>query len=818
MNLRLASFALGAVVGLAASLARAPLAGQLCDGPVVAPLASGVWRAAPIVALALGLVLVRRARTPQPLALVLGVAAGFGLHALLLSPWVAISSSFGLGGVCAATVAAVWLALRDDGAQRAQPEPSGLRIAGLALASAGATVALEVAARPLRQFGSSADEQTVYALAFVACLAVGALAFAGLFVGERARSALPVVVVAAALGVWVSLATLSEIRTREGLDTFLRTALFGLVELDLSRRAMLDADFLIAARVLVVPAFAWGAALACVRHPHELAGLALGAGIALVCGPALAANGAPIDAESLALAANATLEPLVSIAAAGAALALAVERRFVAAGVAAALALVGWTLPARPTLVITPWERFPTQPRLWVDHPLGLLTVEPTLEQDLVVTLDRRRVTAVGAAVKAEEAQVATMWRALALPNQGVRVLLIGQLSPQRAQVLGAFGAARIDRTGAWSDAMPALEEALFEGAARPAGEILAPHQVTERGDGAWDLVWMPATDGAVFDLPRAPFATTPVAVWQPIDAWVADRHLDPAPLWTSGVLLAGDGLDQVAFGCTSGAGWNGEQRGVERLAASARITPPTLLERARSRAFQREFDAQVAALRRLVASDEGSRLARALLAYYELQVRSSPFETHAQQIELDVEVLNGLREVASASEPGLFLRRTWDWLAAVLVGKREVEWILSYVEPLAQRYPGWAALERALGAAYAEALDPATAAVHLERALAVEPFDLTQYAPAAEAHILAGAPERAVDLLRKGLEIQPQRRDWQRLLGIALVRSGDRSGREILQDLLLEDPDDEALIPYLGDPPYPEFVPTPVSGGPHDH
>ncbi|MCK6445195.1 MAG: hypothetical protein L6Q99_02280 [Planctomycetes bacterium] len=855
MNARLSSFALGAMVGVAASLARAPLVGSLFEGPAAASLRSGVWRATPFLALAVGLLLTRRAATPRPIALVGGGAVGFALHALFLQPAFEITSPLGLGLVGAAVLIGVAVFARDAVSAATKPveatdaiaardpagassPPSGLRIACLVFAGACATIALEVASRPLRQFGSSADEQTLFALAFAACLAVGASAFAGLFAGERARGALPALLVAATVGVWLSLATLSEIRTRDGLDAFLRTALFGLVKLDLSRRGMLDANLLIGARVLVVPAFAWGAALVCVRHAHELAGVALGIALGLVAGPSLAASGGLIDGEALAVAAKDALEPLALVAAAAAALALLLERRWIAGAAAVLLGVAAWFLPARSTVVITPWDRFPAEPRAWVDHPLGLFTVEPTVDQEYVVTLDRRRITAVGAAAKAEEAQVATMWRALALPNQGVRVLLVGQLSPRRAQILGAFGAASIDRTGAWHAAMAPLEDALFEGAPEPAGEILSPTAASARPAKTWDLVWMPATESSAFDVPALPAEVAPTFVWQPIDAWVADRELSAGAPWSSDVVLAGFGLDRLAFGSFASAtqpnrASDAQRAGavdagavdagavdagaVEWFAAAERVAPPNLWTRSRTRGFQREFDAQTAAAKRLADSARGAKLPEALLRYFELQVRSSPFETEAQRIELDAETLDRFRDAALEAEPGLFLRRVWDGLARVLVEKREVNWILSHVEPLAVRYPGWAALERALAAAYVEALDPATAAEHFERAITAEPFDLTLYAPCAEAWIRAERPERAVDRMRQALEIQPRRREWERLLGIALVRAGDRSGRELLQTLLLEDPDDEMLLPYLGEPPFPEYQPPAPSAEHHD-
>ncbi|MCC6408707.1 MAG: hypothetical protein IT453_16205 [Planctomycetes bacterium] len=823
MNARLCSLGLGATVGFAASLARTPLAASLLDGPVAAPFDTALWRATPFLAAAVGVLLAGGGKPIAPIALAWGGALGFALHALVLSPWLSISSTGGLAALFVATTALAWLAARGPRSESDTETPGALRVAGLALAAAAAVVALEVAARPLRQFGSSADEQTIFASAFVACFAIGAAAFAGLFRGERAKGALPVLLVVASVGVWVSLTTISEIRTRDGLDAFLRTALLGLAPLDLSRRAMLDADFLIGARVLVVPAFAWGAALACVRHPRELAGLALGAALGF-CGVHWLASGGPIDGETLARISSFQLERVAVVAAVGAVLASIAQRKLVASALAIALAAAAWVAPVRPTVVITPWDRFPAEPVLWVDHPVGLITVEPAPGAELTVTLDRRRLTAVGAELKAEEAQVATMWRALGLPSRGVRVLLIGQLSPERTQLLSIFGAERIDRTGAWWSAMPELEDKLFAGAPKPQGEVLSPSQARSRqagGERTWDLIWMPATEAGVFDLPSRGSAERPIAVWQPIATYLADRALGAKDEWSRDVLLAGRGLDAVCFGFVDageGAGnWGGAERGVERLAAHATIAPPTPWVRLRQRAFQRRFDAETAAFARLAASDPSSKLASSLESFFSLQVASSPFETESQKIELDGEVLDRLRDVALEREPGEFVRRTWNWLAKVLTDKRDVTAILSHVEPIADRHPGWPALERALAAAYVESLDPETASIHFERAITAEPYDLTQYAPAAEAYLMANRPDRAVDLLRKALEIQPKRRDWERLLGVAQVRAGDRSGRELLQTLLLEDPDDDALIPYLSEPPFPDYQPLPA-GGHDDH
>jgi cytochrome c-type biogenesis protein CcmH/NrfG len=148
--------------------------------------------------------------------------------------------------------------------------------------------------------------------------------------------------------------------------------------------------------------------------------------------------------------------------------------------------------------------------------------------------------------------------------------------------------------------------------------------------------------------------------------------------------------------------------------------------------------------------------------------------------------------------------------LAALLVAKREVELIQSHVAPIASARRTWPALERALGAADLESLDPAAAAAHLRRAIDADPLDLNQYAPCAQALLMAGDSAGAARLLDRALELQPSRKDWERLRAIALVRSDSQRGREEIKRLLLDDPDDAELRAYQGDGPWPPYVPAP--------
>jgi hypothetical protein len=463
-----------------------------------------------------------------------------------------------------------------------------------------------------------------------------------------------------------------------------------------------------------------------------------------------------------------------------------------------AVALLGLRAVGVP---LSPWERLQVVPDLLVDAPAGLMTIEPTIDFAHVVTLDRHRLTPAASGEAADAQRLRIAWSRVdpaALAGAERRVLLVGQLTPLRARTLLELGATHIDRTGAWHAQMEALESRLFEGAERPAGRILAPGEL--RAAGPWVLAVAPPVEGRSPRAPAADQRAAPSVVWIDARAQCAQRD------WGERVLISSHGIDEVCIAPAQSVGFaSGDPVRV--------ITPWTWL---RQRQFERETASVAAALGRLAAASKGTSselLTEGLARLAAVQVRSSPFESDAQRVEVEYEALRLLREAALAAPPDLFLRDLWNALAALLVAKREIEFVDQYVAPIAERWAPWWQLEVALARAELEGLDPAAAAQHFLRALEERSFDLQLRFDCARALSMAEEPQAAIEQLRAIDTVQPGRRDVRRLLAMELARAGDPSAGPLLEELLREDPSDEELRAFQGSGPFPaprvEFSPT---------
>ena len=99
-----------------------------------------------------------------------------------------------------------------------------------------------------------------------------------------------------------------------------------------------------------------------------------------------------------------------------------------------------------------------------------------------------------------------------------------------------------------------------------------------------------------------------------------------------------------------------------------------------------------------------------------------------------------------------------------------------------------------------------------LGRVLKAAPFDIRLLAEAAEWKARAGDFEAASELLERALDLQPDRYELRKHLGMLWVRAGDPRGGELLTELLIDHPDDAEIALYLGAgplPPLPEgFLP----------
>jgi hypothetical protein len=806
----LRALATGALLGAGLSLARAPLGVELALTPALSAGEALTWRA---LALGLAAFVVGRWGGPCPRLgpLAWGAALGFGLHGLVLADLARVTSRIELYALLALLgVAGWWLRSREVLPEpESEPQAGLLERLGLLVAGAGAAVALEAVARSLRLLGNGTPaDDAAFATAFLTLLALGAVGFGPLVPGKlRAVVSGPLLALTALVGL-EPLQALETFSTGSGLGAFLVRWPW---QLDISDAGRLSGDLLLGARLLLPPAFLLGLALAVTARGARLGWALFGAALGLLALPTILVR-TPIEDAGLAawtrLALGTWLAGVGGALAAWGARGSRPSARLGAVVTCALAVTLSLTLPRPAPLPLSPWARIPVRPEWVVDTPEGLLTLEPTEEFGRVVTLDRRRLTPTPVGYPADAQRLRLAWQrveAAELRLKERRVLLVGQLTPERAQTLRELGATHVDRTAAWHAHMARLEELLFDDQEPPRGRILAPQELGSAGP--WLLVVAPPVEGAAPLVPPAGGHFTPRVVWIDARAWCS--HLD----WGERAMLSSEGIEELSIAPRQPRG----------LLAGERILPPAPWRRLRQRPFERERDAVVATLERLADGSRGGpreALTEGLARLAAAQEPSSPFETRAQATELDVEGLRLLREAALAAEPDLFVRELWNALAWLLVEKREIERIQADLGPLAERWAPWWQLDLALARADMESLDPGGAAEHLLRAVAQQPLDLQLRQACAEALSMAGRPAEAVEQLRAIDAVQPGRRDVRRLMAMELARAGDPEAEALLEELLAADPTDDELRAFQGPGPFPppqvRFQPHPESV--HDH
>lgn len=826
MSNTLRSLIVGLFTGVTLSLARAPLGVDLLSIPAVSSSTSLGWRAGGLLLIALALGRSRsKYAAPSVPAITAGAALGFGLHGFF-----GMGCLPGSGILVALALAALamerWVAPAQLVAEDEPAAASPVTLLGLASAGAGASLTMELLARPLRLLGlGTTGDDTVFGFAFLCLLAIGAVSFSGLVNGpRRGRSNLAAGLALGSMAGLYGVVVLAEFSSRMGLDGYLRLPTW---DLDTSYIGMIQADLLLAGRTLLLPAFVLGAALCGARRRIELTAVVAGGALGLV----ILARAFPDlegSEEQLSLLTAERVTLAITLAAVGGLIACAGELwpRTRASGstpgsapviglvLCVAALIVPRVLPAQHVLPLSPWEQFAPSPRLLVDTAQGLLTVETSPGGGEVLTLDRRRLTPGAKRGPADAQRLRLSWELLSEAERASgRVLLVGQLTPLRALVLSNLGATRVDRTAAWHRAMPAVDQALFGGPVPGAGEILAPEQALERlRDGAYDLVIVPPVAGSTPRVDLGAAGDTAACVWIATDVHTAWRD------WGERVLLSSAGLGDLHLGLTNRDSTIGLPSGPPQAFGSE-------LQRLLVRPFERSAAARAAVAQRLANAEEGEGLATGLALHYAAQKRSSPWETDAQQVEVSGPALEQLRgatlalaEAGAVGEVGTYLRELWHGIAALLIEKREIELAYANLGPLAEAFAPWTELERALAAADLEMLDPGSAAERLLVVIAAQPYDLNLRADCADALAEAGRPTDAAEQCRAALKIQPGRRDFERRLAVALLMAGDPEGAILIEDLLLDDPDDHDLEAYLEPGPY-EPLPREERGGDrHDH
>lgn len=806
----------GLLAGALLSAARSPWSNDPFDLPVApAELTYGA-RALGLAAVALAVLVSRgifSGRGSNALALA-AAGLGFLIHGL-------VAPKAGLAGPRASVPLVLLLGLflvargkRAKSAAAPAVEPRGggaAEVVALLLGGVGAALALEGVARHIRLFGAGlVADDTVFAVVFFALALVGAIAFGralrtlanDLAHGTAAVIALPL---SAAAG-YVSLFALQSATSQRGLDRLVRT-----FQLDISRQGMLDFDALLAATGFVLPAFALGTALYCARRQRSLAMLLLGAAIGTALVPDRLALPVGGGADQASFAARLVMEGSVvaALGCAVGALSRGPRKRAARAGQTVVAVLVGVlavALPVAPVPVLSPWAKRLVVPSLTLEIPEGLLTVEPSPGGLAMATLDRRALSppTEGAAADGDRIELAFRTVSDEARARGARVLLLGQLTPGRALVLEALGAVRVDRSAAWHEAMEALETQLFARVTvqRSPGDVLAPEEARRRWlAGEYDLVLVPPVPGEVPALPEVPETSgTPLVVW--LDA---GQHYAAARALPEAILLSAVRFADLSLGVVLGRELDPEPSpGAPAVVHSGSpVAEPWPLDWLRTRRFHRVERALAAVAERLRRANAGTPwydLTEGLALHYAVQHHSSPFDSPEESVELDEIAMDHFLAAALVREPDAFTRRLWDALARILVGKRMIDVIESHVRPLAEAWPGWETLERALAYAELEQLRPEAALERLDPLYAEHPDDPVLQELMTQALSQAGQHERAIELLRRQLRDRPEHPQLRRRLGIELLRAGDPDGegRTLLEDLLLENPDDLTLREML--------------------
>ncbi len=852
----------GATAGILLSCLRAPLGLDWTQLVVVQGSTRGLFRALALLALALALAPTRPVMRGGPGAgWLAALCTGFVLHGLALDVTPESRAGYVLTLLCGTLVLRALAGSRANSEQTEQSEPPeaighGERL-GLFVIGLGCALALETLAHEVRLFtlGTSADD-TVVGGVFLALLALGAVAFGPLLAKlahERTRFA---ACLAASAAATVAGLLFLSVLSLDGLHGYLRRfdpildvlrtldgklggslGLAAIPTLDGASIGTLWTTAILAAAALIAPSFVLGTALGSMRHAGRMVPALVGAAAGLVVLPFLIrARGVPLTSDQLGGASFAWELALVgtSTAAAGLVVVAVTGTTARAAGCACALlvALVPWLRPRLVLWSLSPWSPKPVRPELVWPTAEGLLALESAREGRLVLTLDRKRLTPVAEEEEADERRLRLAWSLLPKKQQAgaVRALFVGQITPPRARVLASLGTLELDRTAPWHGAMAALEERLFRGAEPPPGRVVTAAEARaklKRGDYHWVVaapafgpivtwkseareIWGSAEAPRLTDL-ELPEGTLGIA-WMGGDSLVA-RGTEFEPL-----ILTVERLESFSVGLVRGLelGAGSAAGPTFRVAGHTGPRPAQILcTMPQLRAFRNER-AWTASLR----CDAAPELPRGLALHFGAQQLSSPYETRAQQIEIEEDALRAF--FAAAPESGALdplTRVLWEALAWLFTEKRMPEQSLVYLEPLAERFAPWPALDRAVARAYLEVLEPATALRFVERARLALPEDFELLLESARCAQELGDVPGAVAVLEQAYDLYPGRPDVERAVGLALMRCGDARGRKLLERRLAENPDDQELRELLARPQAPEAggEGTPPSLGPDD-
>ncbi len=718
-----------------------------------------------------------------------------------------------LGAASIALVGSLSSPEQDPDERAWRPAPG--RFAALVISGAGLAMMCEGLARPVRQLGAGlATDDDVFGSVFLALAAFGGLAFGRLFTQQKSREVVRNVLLLFAVGAaFASTLVLENITTVRGLDRLVRR--FGL---DLSLHGMLSYDALISATVFVVPAFVIGTVITLCKRPNDLISLCVGAaaGMVLVPGQLSYLVWAPIgtmsasdaDCSSMTLtftgAACAALGVVLASFAKGS---LSVKPRAIL-GVGSVIICLGtflYSLNLSALQFSRPWETRPPITSLYIDAAEGVITLENSPTGSLIAALNGVALAPAPEAATDDNARLQMAWSLLPEGLVDPAVLLVGQLTPERASTLQQLGAARIDRSAAWHKAMPLLEDRLFDGKPLPeTGEVLDPRGARAKLDaGEYDLVIVPPLAG---ELPTtrnlASPAQTTVVLWFDGTTGVESLALGEE------VIVSAPGLSELFIGVARGQGVAASRARHELgapawLAAGEPSSPTSALETLRTRGFARKQRALTRLSQRLAEAELAPGLAAGLARHFAAQVVDSPFDTWQVALELDPEAQRSFARAAASETPSALAIEVIEALALVLRGKRRIDELYATLEPAASRHAPWPALEVALAQADLELLNPAATVSRLQALHTAWSGTPESWAMLAEAQQQVGEEAGAAASLDRALELAPSSHELERRRAIAWIRAGRPGALEALEEVLLEHPDDEELLQYRTNGPW---------------
>lgn len=610
---------------------------------------------------------------------------------------------------------------------------------GLGFAVLGAGLGLQAASvfRLASRVGLATPwDARVFGLVFVVLIVLGAVLF-GPLARTSARKGWVLAAAAAAGGSVLALAVIAATTTPLGFKA--HCARFG-TDASLAGTPLVDAS---AALVMfILPGFGLGAYLASegprTRKMATAAGLFLGwFAYPFVFDRMVAVGWKDAGAAGLVVHGALIAGLGIAMAAANAVPAIGLGTR-----VGLVLAALAAALPISPVEVYPPWQRFAVKPLEIFETANGQYTVLPTGDGGRQVLLNQRAVSPTSAELFLEAACIQRSAEVLAEAEVPwpPKALVIGLLTPERADLLEAFGIETIYRSALWHDDMERVEKAVgWESS--PPGKVIPPSEFPSVG--ADVVISFPVGTYASAGWSLGVLSSIPhrqMTIWLPTDVGVQyapdDAHL----------LLASKGLERFAFGWTHLA-----PEGSDLPAPS--VTPMTLAHMS-TRPEARPFE-----VLRNVA--QGAEPALALHAAD--QHISSPFESPLEQIELVPEALAAWRDLALNTEGELdgYLRGVLDGAASALMAQDRVPWVFEFLEPVVERFPGFLGPQIALAWAEAQEL---------------------QF-------------EAAAERLRPLVAALPDRRDLRVALADALVAMDDPEGRKLAQGLLRDDPKNPRLF-----------------------